>query len=94
MAPERVGKTPTEAFGHHRFAGRVDSADSAKCIGRRRRDARQAAPPLSPSSIGPSAQGPGAGPGCWNALRSIYRQLASALHPDREPDPVGRAQER
>ena len=29
------------------------------------------------------------------ALRSIYRQLASALHPDREPDPGGaRAQER
>lgn len=24
------------------------------------------------------------------ALRSIYRQLASALHPDREPDPVER----
>ena len=23
------------------------------------------------------------------ALRSIYRQLASALHPDRRPDPVG-----
>ena len=52
-------------------------------------DARQAAR-RSPSSIGPSAQGPGEAQDAKAALRSIYRQLASALHPDREPDPVER----
>ena len=89
MAQSVLGKKlgPGGVQGH-RFAGRVDgSADSASAYLSGGGGCAAGRAPLSPSSIGPSAQGPGAGPGCQAALRSIYRQLASALHPDREPDP-------
>ena len=76
----------------HRFAGRVDgSADSASAYlsgggGDARQAARRSRRPPSARQLKAQEQAQDA----KAALRSIYRQLASALHPDREPDPVER----
>lgn len=87
--PEDMDMTSPEAVFHH-VDEQLDQQDELERMRREAREAYHAKRKKTPKQAAAEERARAEQEEVHLSIREVYRKLASALHPDREPDPVER----